>query len=67
MICYRDRTYCGNESCDKYDSCKDAFPYAVKEAEGYGLDTKHLSFSVCMTRECSEYSCNKEVKNREKE
>lgn len=67
MICYRDHTYCGNDSCDKYDSCKDAFPYAVKEAEECGLDTKNLSFSVCMTRECSEYSSNKGVKNRENE
>ena len=37
MECYRDRTYCGNDSCEKYDSCKDAFPYAVKEAEERGL------------------------------
>ena len=59
MDCYRDHTYCGNESCDKYSSCKDAFPYAVKDAESHGLDTKYVSFSVCMTRECSNYTKNK--------
>lgn len=31
MICYRDRSYCGNEKCLNYEKCKESASYAFKE------------------------------------
>ena len=31
MLCYKDRSYCGNEKCPKYSTCKESFLQAVRE------------------------------------
>lgn len=55
MFTYKDRTWCGNESCAKYNKCKNTYKFAYKEAESKGCNMDFTFFSICPTRECDKY------------
>lgn len=55
MITYKDKTWCGNEECAKYNKCEKTYKFALKEAEDNGLDANTTSFSVCFYPKCDEY------------
>lgn len=39
MICYQDKCWCDAKHCEKYEKCKKALPYAIKEQ---GKEVQHL-------------------------
>lgn len=55
MFEYKDRTWCGNEKCNKYDTCKNTYKFAYEEAKNRGFNMDFTLFSVCPDRECDEY------------
>lgn len=65
MICWKDQCYCMATHCKKYETCRDAFPQAVREirAEGrftqYEKDNWPISVSDCSGR-CESYEKKEE-------
>ena len=64
MLCYRDRSYCNAEHCMKYERCKNAFPYAVKEQSQHpDAFVRTLGISVTdMAKRCDEYKAVPQAK-----
>ena len=57
MLCYRDRSYCNAEHCQKYKHCKNAYPYAVKEKSQHP-DSFVRTLDICVTdmhKRCDDY------------
>lgn len=58
MFEYKDRSWCGNEKCKKYDTCKNTYKFAREEAESRGFNMDLTFFCVVPDRECDKYEVN---------
>ena len=55
MLCWHDKTYCSNDTCARYQTCKNSF-YTAKQEQAKATTDPARKWPICFRKmECKEY------------